>query len=128
MISKCFLVEPFVCKASDSVADVTKKLMEKDQRHIYVVDDAQKPVGIISTTDVLKKVVVEGKSASDLKAEDIMTKDILVFDDEDDCRKAYKAMNEKSVVSCAVVQDNKMVGVLTLKEAIRFVTDPKNIE
>ena len=58
---------------------------------------------------------------------EIMTHEILVFDDGEDARAAYKAMNEKGVVSCAVVQHAKMVGTLTLKEAVRFVTNPKNV-
>ena len=127
MISKCYLIEPFVCNQKDAVGDVAKKLREFEQRHIYVVDDDQKPVGLISVSDILDKVVIAGKDPTGVKAEDIMSRDILVFDDEDDAKKAYKAMSEKGFVSSAVTQNGKMVGVLTLKETIKFVTDPKNI-
>ena len=128
MISKCYLIEAFKCKENDTVADVAKKLKEYAQRHIYVVDESDKPVGIISVTDVLDKVVIANKNVADLKAKDIMTSGVLVFDDSDPVKKAYKAMNDKKVVSCAITESGKMVGILSLKEAIRYVTDPKNIE
>ncbi len=126
MISECYLVEPFVCKETDTVADVGTKLRKFDQRHIFVVAD-DKPVGIISVTDILDKVVSAGKNAAQVIAKEVMTKDILIFDDGDDVRKAYKAMFEKKIVSCAITQHDKIVGILTLKEAISSVTNPKNI-
>ena len=127
MISECYLVEPFICKEADKVSDIAKKLKKFDQRHIYVVTESNQPTGIISISDILEKIVVDGKDGKKVLAKEIMTKSILVFDDATDLRKAYTSMNEKGVVSCAITVKNKMVGILTLKEAIRYITDPKNV-
>ena len=128
MISKCYLVEPFTCKVNDTVADIAKKLKEYAQRHIYVVDENDKPVGLISISDILDKAVIANKNVAELTAKDVMTSDILVYEDSAKVKEAYKAMTDKKVVSCAVTENGKMVGMLTLKEAIRYVTDPKNVE
>lgn len=127
MISECFLVEPFTCSENDSVDEVAKKLKEFRQRHIYVVDDNFKPVGIISITDILDKVVIPSKNASEMTAKDVMVTNIIVHDDNDDVKSAYKDMVEKGVVSCAVTEKGKMVGTLAMKEALRYITDPANL-
>ncbi|HDD70697.1 MAG TPA: CBS domain-containing protein [Candidatus Woesearchaeota archaeon] len=130
MISKCYLVEPFVCNENDSIADVAKKLKEYAQRHIFVVNDNKKPVGIISVTDILDKIVVANKNVADFKAKDIMNKDILVFDDSEQVKGAYKAMVEKKITSCAICDHDKgdeIIGILTLKEALRCLTSPEHI-
>lgn len=126
MISTCYLIEPFTCKENESVSEIAKKLKQFGQRQIYVVDESQKPVGIVSITDLMDKIVIEQKDPSKMVAKDVMNKDVIVFDDSDDVKKAYKAMTERGVVTCAVVQGQKMVGMLSLKEALKCVTDPKN--
>ena len=127
MISNCYLIEPFTCTVNDKIADVAKKLQKYAQRHIYVVE-GEKPVGIISISDIMDKIVIAGKNAADFKAKDVMNKNVLVFQEKDEVKKAYKAMTDKGVVSCVVVEKGKMVGTLSLKEAVRSITDPENIK
>jgi len=126
MISQCRLIEPFACTETDSVVDVAKKLHQFRQRHIYVVNKDMFPVGIISTSDMLERVIVAGKDPKVTKAKDIMTKDITVFQDADNAKEAYKVMNKKKIVSCPVVKDKKYLGTLTYNECLRFVTNPEN--
>ncbi|MFC1768296.1 CBS domain-containing protein [Nanoarchaeota archaeon] len=127
MISECFLVEPFTCKDSDTVSEVAKKLKQYTQRHIYVVDDNDKPVGIISITDIIDKIIIPAKNVADFKAKDVMHTEIIVFEDNDRLKKAYKLMVDKGVVSCAITENNKMIGMLTLKEAIKHITNPEKL-
>ena len=126
MIEKCYLIEPFTCNQNDTVAAVAKKLKEYGQRHIYVINEENKPIGFISVTDILNKIVIENKNVADFTAKDIMTSEVLSFDDKDDVKKAYKAMVDKGVVSCAITEDGKMIGSLSLKESLRYITNPEN--
>ena len=127
MIEKCRLVEPFSCKAADKIRDVAKKLDAFGQRHIYVIDDNELPVGLISVTDIINKIVIEAQDPRDTSAEDIMTQDIYVFDDKELVKEAYKKMTEKQIISVPITQHDKFIGILTLKEAVRYVTDPGNM-
>lgn len=126
MISKCKLLEPFCCKDTDKIAEVARKLHEFQQRHIYVVNADDYPVGIISISDLLHRVLAQDKNPADLQAKDVMTKEICIFDDNDDAREAYKAMSKQSIVSCAVVQDKKFIGILTFNTTLNYVTNPDN--
>ncbi|MHA1304631.1 MAG: CBS domain-containing protein [Candidatus Heimdallarchaeaceae archaeon] len=54
------LMTPIVvtCRKSDSVLDAISKLSEKDHKALVVVDDENKPVGILTTRDLLETVSV----------------------------------------------------------------------
>ena len=127
MIEKCTLIEPFACNKTDKIKDVAKKLKEYGQRHIYVLDKG-KPVGIISVTDIIDRVVIAGKNAADVTAAQVMNPQIYTFEDKDKVKNAYKLMSEKGIISVPITEKGKYIGILSLKEAVRYVTDPKNIE
>lgn len=126
MISKCKLIQPFSCKDDTPVQDVAKKLHEFRQRHIYVVDGSEKPVGIISVSDLLERVIIAGKDPTQLVAKDIMTAEICPFDDEQDAREAYKCMVKKQIISVPITQSDKYVGTLTYNETLKYITNPEH--
>src|SRR3989344_4699833 len=124
MIAQCKLIEPFFCKNTDTVQSISQKLGEFSQRHIYVVDAKNYPVGIISITDLVNRVLAKGLDPKKTLAQDIMTTEITIFDDEQDAKEAYSLMIKNHVVSVPVVQDGKYIGTLTYNEALRYMTTP----
>lgn len=45
-----------VCRKEDTVVTVMKLMAEKNVHRVYVVDEANKPVGIIALTDIMKYI------------------------------------------------------------------------
>ena len=111
----------------ETLAVAAKKMQDNHHRHIYVVDADNKPVGILSITDIMQKVVVAEKNVAEFTVADVMNKEILTYDDDTPVKEAYRAMVDKSVVTCVVTEADKMVGVLTLKEALKHITNPENV-
>jgi signal-transduction protein with cAMP-binding, CBS, and nucleotidyltransferase domain len=118
-IKECVLIEPYVCKETDTVVDVAKKLRETVLRHIFVVNDAFQPTGIISVVDINNRVVAVGANPSVLKAKDIMSKPVDIINISDDTLTVSKAMMEKGRAMCPVAKDGKMVGIITINELLR---------
>lgn len=118
-IRNCVLIEPFTCKKTDSVTTVAQKLREISLKHIFVVNEHDHPIGIISITDINNRVVAEGKDPKSLKAEDIMSKQINIFDINDDIESSCKKMIEKNHVMDAVVENGKMKGIITVHQLIK---------
>ena len=118
-IKECVLIEPYVCKETDTVVDVDKKLKQTTLRHIFVVNDAFQPTGIISVIDINNRVVAVGANPSALKAKDIMSKPVDVINLNDDVLAVCRAMMEKNRVMCPVARDGKMVGIITINELLR---------
>jgi CBS-domain-containing membrane protein len=48
---------PVVVQVGDSVAVVVQLLAESRLHHVYVVDSARRPVGVLALTDVLRALV-----------------------------------------------------------------------
>lgn len=118
-IKDCVLIEAFKCNENDSVIEVAKKLREITLRHIFVVDDNDYPVGIISIVDINNRVVAEGEDPKKLKAKDIMSKPIEVLDIEDELEKWYDEMIKKNHVMSPVIKDNKMIGIVTIHQILK---------
>ncbi len=118
-INDCNLIEPFICRSDDTVESVAKKLRTTTLRHIFVVDDNDYPVGIISVMDINNRVVAEGKDAKAIKAHDIMSRPIDIVEDTDDALTTVKNMIKHNRVMNAVVADNKIKGIITLNELIK---------
>ncbi len=118
-IKDCMLIEAFKCNESDSIVDVARKLRDIVLRHIFVVDENDYPVGIISVIDINNRVVAEEKSFEALKARDIMSKPIKVVDENDECDDVAKDMIKNKHVMNAVVRDKKMTGIITIHQLLK---------
>ncbi len=116
------MIEPLSCKENDSVVDVAKKLREHVIRYIYVVDSDDKPVGVISITDINNRIVAEGKNPASLKARDIMTSKIHSFEEIEDIKKAYGACIKNEIASCPVTSHGKLIGLVSVHELLRKLT------
>lgn len=122
MLKECTLFEALQCKEEDTLVAVAKKLREYTVRYIYVTNAQEQPMGVISMSDINNRVVAEGKDPRTMKAKDIMTKNIKVYDDEMDEREAYKQCVQEKLTACPVVSKGKLVGVITVQELLNRMT------
>ena len=74
-------------------------------------------VGIVTQTDVLR-AVKEG-SIQDATVRDVMTSEVVVISPTDSAVHAAKLMVEKKVNRIPVVEDGKLVGIVTRGDLIR---------
>ena len=118
-IRNCVLIEPLTCKENDSIVYVAQKLREVILKHIFVVNENDCPVGIISMTDINNRVVAEGKDPNKLKAKDIMSTPIDIADIEDDLESSCEKMLENNHVMKAVVENGKMKGIITIHQLMK---------
>ncbi len=118
-IKNCILIEAFKCNEDDSIIEVAKKFRTISLRHIFVVDDNDYPIGVISVTDIINRVVAEGKDIKNTKAKEIMSKPIDVVDVEDDLEEFYETLKIKNHVMAPVVKDEKMIGIITIHQIIK---------
>jgi CBS domain-containing protein len=115
------LDEPLTAPATASVIEIARLLRDKKRRHIYLLDEKEFPIGIISITDINAKVVAEGKSPDGLVATDIMTTPLHMIDIENDIEKAYYEMVAHETLAVPVTDNGLLAGVLSLSEALRLM-------
>ena len=89
-----------------------------------------KLLGIISERDYAREIVLKGKSSKECLIEEVMTKNVITIDANDTYDKGFEIMTENRIRHLPVVENNKVVGMLSLgdlaKETIthqRFLID-----
>lgn len=116
-VNECKLIQPVTCNKKDSIVAVSKKFKEKKLRYLVVLD-GEKPVGAISTSDIVTKVIAENKNINLIKAEDIMNSPLFYLKGDEEINIALVAMVKKGLNMCPVIYHNKYIGTLTILELI----------
>jgi len=95
-----------------------------------LVMQKNKLLGIISERDYAREIVLKGKSSKECLIEEVMTKNVITIDANDTYDKGLEIMTENRIRHLPVVENNKVVGMLSLgdlaKETIthqRFLID-----
>jgi len=123
-IKNCRLSKAISCKEEDTCVAVAKLMRSNKERHI-IVCKGTKPVGIISSVDLVNKVMAEGKDPKKVKAKQIMTSPVHTIDVNESAVKAYFDMAKRNIYSCPVVDDGKLIGNIALHETLRYMREQK---
>jgi len=123
-VKDCELIKPLACEKNSTAIDVAKILKESKQRRLFVTDTNQTPIGVVSTTDINNKVVANGKDASRVTAQEIMsTPPHIICDVEDKLSDVYNKMLSKKNYFCPVTKNDKLYGVITYGQILKKIQD-----
>ena len=104
--------------------DVTIKeaagLMNKYEIGCLIAVKKGKVSGILTERDLLKRVVAESKDASKLRVRDVMTSPLIVAETKMDLGEAVRLMFERKIKKLPVVDDKRLVGLVSLTDIARF--------
>jgi signal-transduction protein with cAMP-binding, CBS, and nucleotidyltransferase domain len=104
-----------------TVLEATQTMAEKRIGSLLVLD-AGEMVGIVTETDVVRKVIAAGLSARSTSVGAVMNAPLIQIDIDDSARDASRLMAEKRIRHLAVTEDNKVVGLLSLRDLVRVVS------
>ena len=86
---------------------------------LVVVDEEEKPVGVMTERDLLRRVLAKRKDPVRTKVSQIMSKPIITATPHMDLEAAAKLMFEKKIKKLPVVEDGQLVGLVTLTDMVR---------
>lgn len=118
LVKEAMRVNPVTVKPKTSVEEVAILMKEKGIGNCIVVSD--KPLGIITESDIIKKVVAENLKASEVAVENIMSSPILVIDPYASLEEAMKTMGKCNVRRLPVVEKGELIGIITNKDISRI--------
>lgn len=95
------------------------KLMKKIRRGFLVVVKNKKPVGVVSDSDIINKIVAEDRIASKIKIKEIMSKPIITVSSNEDIMEAVRKMKRSNIHRLPVIDNGKLVGVISLTDIAR---------
>lgn len=116
--------EVIAVDADTTLGDAIKKMIDRNIGAILVVEDS-KPAGIFTERDVLKQWgATSDPNITPIK--DVMTRNLIVVDVEDELDYAMSIMIQKGVRHMPVVEKGKLVSVLSMRDVVK--AQVKNLE
>ncbi|RLG16507.1 hypothetical protein DRN62_03495 [Nanoarchaeota archaeon] len=110
--------KPITISPDATVYDAVKKMVRNRVGSVLVVE-GKKLLGILTYGDVMKRIILAGKSPKRTKVSKVMTKRCICVEPWDDLYDVVRVMYEKDVKRLPVVEDGKLVGLVTIKDIIR---------
>ncbi len=110
------MVESAVTVDSDATLSETARLMRDADIGDVIVVEAMKPVGIVTDRDIVVRAVAETAQAGNMTAGQICSTELVTVRPEDEVKQATTLMRKAAVRRLPVVDDGKLVGVLSLGE------------
>lgn len=84
-----------------------------------VLTKNNEPIGIVTERDFLRRICVKNLKASEIKLEQIMSSPLVTIEPTVPIEMAAAAMEEKRIRRLVVVQNRKMLGILTGTDLIK---------
>lgn len=109
----------------DSVLDAIKTMAEKGVGALLVMNDASL-VGIISERDYARKVILEGRSSKKTPVKDIMSAEVVCARPEQTVEECMLLMTENRIRHLPVMQDEKVVGVLSIGDLVKAIIEEQH--
>ena len=104
-----------------TVLEATQTMAEKRIGSLLVLE-AGDMVGLVTETDVVRKVIVAGLPARRTSVGAVMNAPLIQIDINDTAREASRLMAEKRIRHLAVTEDNKVVGLLSVRDLVKVVS------
>jgi len=106
-------------KEDSSAIDIAKLMVDAGRKAVAIVDGDEKLIGIITTTDIIKNIS-KIINPSEYKVGDIMSKEPITVNEDDDVDLAIKTMREIDEFSLPVVNEyGKLTGIINIEDFSR---------
>jgi CBS domain-containing protein len=110
--------EVFTIPPDATVRQLLDVLAERDIGALVVSDDGAAMLGIVSERDVVRKLR-DVENAREVAVADIMTTDVRVCSPDDAFTDLMAVMTEHRVRHVPVLDDGRLVGVLSIGDAVK---------
>ncbi len=116
-----------------SIAPETRVLTaveEMCERHIgaLLVTQGRIPLGIFSERDLMRRVILARKDPVSTYVQDVMTTEVLCVGPSTPARQAMAIMTDRRCRHLPVVDDNEVVGMLSIGDLVRWMSTEQAFE
>lgn len=113
---------PMILDAGTDVSSAVKKMVQKGISTIIVSKNGV-PVGIVTDRDLVTKIIARDINPSEITLEEIMSKPLVVVDENEKLEIAAKMMNKKKIRKLPVVSGGNIIGLLSENDIVKISPD-----
>jgi CBS domain-containing protein len=102
--------------------DLVSCALEMSKKHVgaILVGEGERLDGILTEQDIVRKVIGGRKNPLGLKIGDVMESNVMTTSPDKDIFEALLTMRDLNIRHLPVIEKEKMVGVLTLKDILKI--------
>jgi signal-transduction protein with cAMP-binding, CBS, and nucleotidyltransferase domain len=104
----------------NDLSSVAKEMASQEVGSLLVMKDGE-VVGIITETDIVRRVLARNLDLASTHAEEIMSYPVFSLDEEELLEKAHQAMGEHNIRHILVTRGDKPVGVISVRNILESV-------
>jgi len=119
-VENVMVVDVVTVEAEATVKEAVELMNKHEIGCLVVVDEEEKPVGIITERDLLKRVLAKRKDPVRAKVKDIMSKPLVTGTPHMDIEATVRLMFKHKIKKLPVVENGRLVGLVTLTDLVRF--------
>ena len=108
--------------ANESMEEIARLMLENDIYQLPVFEDG-KLIGVVKSDDLLLKIIPE---IGDMPIEKFMSKEITHVAPNDNIGRVIKLFREKNISRLPVIEDGKLVGIITMHDLMEKVIHPED--
>ena len=105
-----------------TVREAVALLVDKRIGAVVVVDDAGRPVGIVSERDVMRELA-QNEQRSERTVSRVMTSDVIIARPGDDIKAVSKTMTVRRFRHLPVMDHHELVGIVSIGDVVKAQLD-----
>ena len=105
-------------RTDDSVHDAVVKMNKFDVGSVIVTNN-NRAVGIITSKNILSRIVESRLDASTVRAKDIMSSPLITIEPDAPIEDAAKLMAQKRIKKVAVMDKDKIIGIVSTSDIVK---------
>ncbi len=114
------MVSPVITtKKNAKISEAASTMCANNLGSLVVVDNNEKPVGMVTERDMLRKVIMTSKNPKQTDVSQIMSSPLVTGDPDMDVEHAAKFMLQKDIKRLPIVEEGKMIGIVTFTDIMK---------
>ena len=118
-VHDCMTTKP-ISVSSESSLEKCAKVMCENHVGALVIKDNHKSKGLITEQDIVRNVLAKGINPLTKKVKDFMETELITIAPDDDIYEALIKMRDSNIRHLPVVENGKMMGLVTLKDVLKI--------
>jgi CBS domain-containing protein len=124
MLVKDVMSSPVITVDEDATVDKAAQLMAKGHIGcIVVTSKEEKPLGIITETDFVTRVLAKNIQPSKLTAKEIMTSPLITIDPDETLSETARRMSQLNIRRLGVMYKGNLVGIISSKDVLAITPE-----
>ena len=115
-----YMISPILSIDLESSVQEAAQFMMAHNIGSVLVKEFEEDVGIVTETDLTRKVLGKGLNAESTPVSEIMTSPILSLDCYLPVEEANRFMHKNKIRHLAVTEEEKIVGILSVKDLVSY--------